>query len=295
MKVLLAFYGDETRREGRTREDYRRVIGAWQAFEDAAAEAGVFVVCDALEAADTTTTLRYGGGRREITDGPYIETKEQLGGVIGVLDVRDLDEALEWADKTPWIKGRMSVVEIRPVMDYEAYATRASAALEGRAVVLSAPLAVDAVDRLFREQFGRAVAALIRATADWDLAEDAVQHAFTVALARWPCDGVPVDALAWIVTVARNQAIDRVRRDRALATRAPELIAGESHDERGGSERTHDHARQRRASASDVRLLSSGASEGSASRTHSAAARRPLDPGGRARVSRSLTRRWPSG
>ncbi len=131
MRVLMNLIGDEALKDVETPEGIMRTMQAWGEFGQAAAEAGVFVVCDALEAADTTTTLRYGGGRREITDGPYIETKEQLGGVI-VLDVRDLDEALEWADKTPWTKDGC-VVEIRPVMDYEAYATRASAALEGRA------------------------------------------------------------------------------------------------------------------------------------------------------------------
>ena len=80
MKVLLAFYGDETQREGRTREDYQRVIGAWQAFEDAAREAGVLVACEALESTPATTTVRIEGGRRRIVDGPYMETKEQLGG-----------------------------------------------------------------------------------------------------------------------------------------------------------------------------------------------------------------------
>jgi RNA polymerase sigma-70 factor, ECF subfamily len=82
-----------------------------------------------------------------------------------------------------------------------------------------------AVDRLFREHFGRAVAALIRALGDWDLAEEAVQDAFATALERWPRDGIPRDPLAWIVAVARNRAIDRLRRDRVLRLRAPELAA----------------------------------------------------------------------
>jgi RNA polymerase sigma-70 factor (ECF subfamily) len=81
--------------------------------------------------------------------------------------------------------------------------------------VLSRPVADGVADRLFREHFGRAVAALIRAVGDWDLAEDAVQDAFAIAVERWPRDGVPRDPLAWIVTVARHRAIDRLRRDRA--------------------------------------------------------------------------------
>jgi RNA polymerase sigma-70 factor (ECF subfamily) len=68
------------------------------------------------------------------------------------------------------------------------------------------------------------VAALIRALGDWDLAEETVQDAFAIAVERWPRDGVPRDPAAWIVAVARNRAIDRLRRDRALRARAPQLL-----------------------------------------------------------------------
>ncbi len=74
-----------------------------------------------------------------------------------------------------------------------------------------------AVERLFREESGRAVATLIRLTGDFDLAEDAVQEAFIVALERWPRDGLPANPGAWITTTARNRAIDRLRRARRLA------------------------------------------------------------------------------
>jgi RNA polymerase sigma-70 factor (ECF subfamily) len=83
----------------------------------------------------------------------------------------------------------------------------------------------EPVDRLFREHFGRAVAALIRALGDWDLAEESVQDAFATALERWPRDGVPRDPAAWIVAVARNRAIDRLRRERAWRARLPQLAA----------------------------------------------------------------------
>jgi RNA polymerase sigma-70 factor (ECF subfamily) len=73
------------------------------------------------------------------------------------------------------------------------------------------------VDRLFREESGRAVATLIRLTGDFDQAEEAVQDAFLVALERWPRDGVPANPGAWITTTARNRAIDRLRRARRLA------------------------------------------------------------------------------
>jgi RNA polymerase sigma-70 factor (ECF subfamily) len=69
------------------------------------------------------------------------------------------------------------------------------------------------VGRIFREESGRSVAALIRAFGDIDVAEDAVQEAFAVALGRWPGDGVPPNPGGWITTTARNRALDRLRRE----------------------------------------------------------------------------------
>ncbi len=72
------------------------------------------------------------------------------------------------------------------------------------------------VDRTFRQESGRAVATLIRVLRDFDAAEEAVQEAFVAALERWPRQGVPDNPGAWITQVARNKAIDRVRRERNL-------------------------------------------------------------------------------
>jgi RNA polymerase sigma-70 factor (ECF subfamily) len=82
---------------------------------------------------------------------------------------------------------------------------------------------LSTVDRVFREEWGRAVSILISVLGDFELAEDAVQDAFTAALERWPRDGEPRNPAAWIVTTARNRAIDRIRRDRTLA-RKTELL-----------------------------------------------------------------------
>jgi RNA polymerase sigma-70 factor (ECF subfamily) len=79
------------------------------------------------------------------------------------------------------------------------------------------------VERLFREEHGRAVATLIRVLGDFDLAEEAVQDAFITALETWPARGVPDNPGAWITTTARNRAIDRIRRRKVLAEKA-ELI-----------------------------------------------------------------------
>jgi RNA polymerase sigma-70 factor, ECF subfamily len=80
------------------------------------------------------------------------------------------------------------------------------------------------VEALFREEWGRAVSILIRVLGDFELAEDAVQDAFATAVERWPRDGTPRNPSAWIVTTARNRAIDRIRRERTLA-RKTELLA----------------------------------------------------------------------
>jgi RNA polymerase sigma-70 factor, ECF subfamily len=83
--------------------------------------------------------------------------------------------------------------------------------------------AVVVVEQVFRHESGRAVATLIRVLGDFDRAEEAVQDAFLVALERWPSAGVPSNPGAWIVTAARNKAIDRLRRERRLAQKQVEL------------------------------------------------------------------------
>jgi RNA polymerase sigma-70 factor, ECF subfamily len=69
------------------------------------------------------------------------------------------------------------------------------------------------VERVFREEYGRAVAVLVRTFGDIELAEDAVQDAFTAAVQRWPTSGLPPSPAGWIITTARNRAIDRLRRE----------------------------------------------------------------------------------
>jgi RNA polymerase sigma-70 factor, ECF subfamily len=74
-------------------------------------------------------------------------------------------------------------------------------------------LRVAEIERVFREEHGRAVAVLIRAFGDIDIAEEAVQDAFATAVQRWPSAGLPPSPAGWIITTARNRAIDRLRRE----------------------------------------------------------------------------------
>ena len=69
------------------------------------------------------------------------------------------------------------------------------------------------IERVFREEHGRAIAVLVRVFGDIDVAEEAVQDAFATAAARWPSDGLPPSPAGWIITTARNRAIDRLRRE----------------------------------------------------------------------------------
>jgi len=87
------------------------------------------------------------------------------------------------------------------------------------------------VERVFREEYGRAVAVLVRAFGDIDLAEEAVQDAFTVAVQRWPSTGLPPSPAGWIITTARNRAIDRFRREATREERHAEALLLQSQSE----------------------------------------------------------------
>lgn len=79
------------------------------------------------------------------------------------------------------------------------------------------------IDEIFREQWGRVVATLVGLLGDFDLAEEAAQEAFVIAAGRWPTDGIPSNPRAWLITTARNRAVDRIRRDQRLVTKMPLL------------------------------------------------------------------------
>ncbi|GAB4048105.1 RNA polymerase sigma factor [Catellatospora paridis] len=80
------------------------------------------------------------------------------------------------------------------------------------------------VDGVFRAEYGRAVAVLVRAFGDIDLAEEAVQDAFAEAVRRWPDDGVPPSPAGWIITTARNRAVDRLRREATRGDRHAQAV-----------------------------------------------------------------------
>jgi hypothetical protein len=88
-------------------------FGAWGAYMGALKEAGVSINGDGLKPPHTATTLRVRNGKRQVQDGPFADSKEQLGGYF-VIEVESLDEALEWAARSP--TAPTGAVEVRPVM-----------------------------------------------------------------------------------------------------------------------------------------------------------------------------------
>ncbi len=95
---------------------------------------------------------------------------------------------------------------------------------------------VGILDRVFADEWGRVLASLIGLLGDFDLAEEAAQEAFAIAAERWPREGEPANPRAWLVTTARNRAIDRIRRNRTLAEKvrlldAPQAAEDEMTDE----------------------------------------------------------------
>lgn len=110
--LLLTEPGEEFAK----REDPKAAEGywaAWTAYIGALGEAGVIVNGDGLLAPHTATTVRVRNGSREVQDGPYADVKEQLGGYL-VIEVPDLDAAIDWAAKAP--SASCASVEVRPVM-----------------------------------------------------------------------------------------------------------------------------------------------------------------------------------
>jgi RNA polymerase sigma-70 factor (ECF subfamily) len=87
---------------------------------------------------------------------------------------------------------------------------------------------VAILEQTFRDQWGRVLAALIGFLGDFDLAEEAAQEAFAIAAERWPREGEPANPVSWLVTTARNRAIDRIRRDRTLAAKTRLILVPES-------------------------------------------------------------------
>jgi hypothetical protein len=116
MKFMLLLWGDESQWANMSEEEMAADMARWDDFTNQLVAAGALVSGEALLGSDTSKMLRIEGGERIVTDGPYAETKEQLGGFY-VIDCASMDEALDWAAKLP--SADYGFTEVRPVMAFD--------------------------------------------------------------------------------------------------------------------------------------------------------------------------------
>ena len=114
MQYMLLIYDDEQLWGGMDEAQRGQVFQAYGAYTEDMRQKGVFVAGDALQPTSTATTVRERNGDRLVTDGPFAETKEQLGGYY-VIEVESIDDALDWAARIP--SAKLGSIEVRPVID----------------------------------------------------------------------------------------------------------------------------------------------------------------------------------
>ena len=117
MKYLCMIYMEEKTLDALTTSEHEALIAESLAYDEELQRSGHFVVAQALQPVHTATTIRTRNGKLSTTDGPFAETKEQLGGFI-LIEARDLNEAIQVASRIP--PGRLGAVEVRPVRDLRA-------------------------------------------------------------------------------------------------------------------------------------------------------------------------------
>ena len=117
MLYALLIYGDPSAAPDYESPEGEKEFQHWMSYTQDLAQQGLMSAGQALQPHQTATTVRVRDGERLITDGPFAETKEVLGGFY-VIDVPDLDAALEWAARCPGAK-RGNKVEVRPIMEFE--------------------------------------------------------------------------------------------------------------------------------------------------------------------------------
>ena len=149
-----------------------------------------------------------GGKQRAVTDGPFVEVKDLVAGFT-LIEARDLDEAVRLVRRLPDPRGR--------------WIGRGQADPHGREHVIAPTVDLD--EQLFRRESGRLVSALTRifGVHNLALAEDVAQDAFVRALEVWKVRGRPDNPAAWLMTTAKNRALDVIRRERSARTFAPEV------------------------------------------------------------------------
>ena len=116
MRYLCLIYDEEKKLEGLSKSESDAFMGDYFAFTDGIRKSGHYLAGEALQPIQTATTVRVRNGKVSTTDGPFAETKEQLGGFY-LIEARDLNDAIQVASKIP--SARLGSVEVRPIMEFE--------------------------------------------------------------------------------------------------------------------------------------------------------------------------------
>jgi len=112
MKYLCLIYIEEKKLRALSTDEYNAVVDECLTYEQRLQKSGQFIAAEALQPIESATTLRLQNGKLSITDGPFAETKEQLGGFY-LIEAKDLNEAIQVAAKIP--PGRLGCIEVRPL------------------------------------------------------------------------------------------------------------------------------------------------------------------------------------
>jgi len=115
MKYLCLIYDDEQKMATMSKDEGEAFMGEYFAFTEGIKKSGHYLGGNALQPVNTATTVRTRGGKVSTTDGPFAETKEQLGGYY-LIEARDLNDALQVAAKIPSV--RSGSIEVRPIQEY---------------------------------------------------------------------------------------------------------------------------------------------------------------------------------
>jgi hypothetical protein len=122
MKYVCLIYSERQRIDALPRPEWDAILAEYEAFTDGIRTSGQFVAAEALQPVQAAKTLRIRSGKLSVTDGPFAETREQLGGFF-LIEARDLAEAVQVASKIPG--ARWGSIEVRPVMQFDQQPARA--------------------------------------------------------------------------------------------------------------------------------------------------------------------------
>jgi hypothetical protein len=122
MRYLCLVYYDEKKLDAMSKSEYDALVGEALAYREVLRNSGHYIVSDGLEPVQTATTIRMRNGKLSITDGPFADTKEQLGGFM-LIEARDLNDAIRVASKIPPV--RLGCIEVRPLRELAAVAEAA--------------------------------------------------------------------------------------------------------------------------------------------------------------------------